>query len=275
MTYFDFNGRIFGNIQIGERAGCQARAPALDAAVSTLEVPGLGEPYGLLVLADGTRLVGTMQNRLQLLTPAGLLATLGGGDDDDDDDDGVTLVDGKVMMILLLFALLLACRRGADCDNGRLRKIVGRQVTTLAGGSKAGTADGAGAGARFKEPWRLPLDERGRLLVAECGRAGMLRVVDASLAPSVWMGPVDAAAEAAAQAQEERWRKKLWKPRSSKRTTASWWRRPSWRTWCWWWRGSASQRTATCWRRGASTFGGCCCRGCRRGVGSSRSRWGR
>jgi hypothetical protein len=48
----------------------RARAPALDAAVSTLEVPGLGQPYGLLVLADGTRLVGNEQNTLQLLTPA-------------------------------------------------------------------------------------------------------------------------------------------------------------------------------------------------------------
>jgi hypothetical protein len=32
----------------------------------------------------------------------------------------------------------------ADMHNQRLRKIVGRQVTTLAGGSEAGTADGAG-----------------------------------------------------------------------------------------------------------------------------------
>ena len=72
----------------------------------------------------------------------------------------------------------------AEFKNGRLRKIVGRQVT-LAGGSEAGTADGAGAGARFKEPgpWRLALDEPGRLLVAEVGRADTLRVVDASLTP--------------------------------------------------------------------------------------------
>jgi hypothetical protein len=74
---------------------------------------------------------------------------------------------------------------------------VGRQVTTLAGGSEAGTADGAGAGACFKEPIVLALDERGRLLVAERGRADTLRVVDASLAPPAWMGPVNPAAQAA------------------------------------------------------------------------------
>ncbi len=43
-------------------------------------------------------------------------------------------------------------------------------MTTLAGGSEAGTADGAGAGARFNKPCALALDERGRLLVAEAGR---------------------------------------------------------------------------------------------------------
>jgi hypothetical protein len=71
----------------------------------------------------------------------------------------------------------------ADKDNHRLRRLTGRHVTTLAGGSEAGTADGAGPGARFTNPSRLALDERGRLLVAESGRAATLRVVDASLAP--------------------------------------------------------------------------------------------
>jgi len=36
----------------------------------------------------------------------------------------------------------------ADFGNEWLRKIVGRQVTTLAGGSEQGTADGAGACVR-------------------------------------------------------------------------------------------------------------------------------
>ncbi len=102
-----------------------------------------------------------------------------------------------------------------DRANGRLQKIVGRQVTTLAGGPEAGTADGAGAAASFM---RLALDERGRLLVAECSRAPTLRVVDASLVPPAWMGPVDAAAEAAAEAHE----RKLSKWCTWWGTTASW-----------------------------------------------------
>ena len=87
----------------------------------------------------------------------------------------------------------------SDKENHRLRKIVGGQVTTLAGSSEPGTADGAGTVARFNQPHRLALDERGRLLVAELagvgGRKDTLRVVEASLAPPLWMGPVEEAAQ--------------------------------------------------------------------------------
>ena len=62
----------------------------------------------------------------------------------------------------------------SDRDNHRLRKIVGGQVTTLAGSSEPGTADGAGAVARFNQPYSVALDERGRLLVAERGREDTL-----------------------------------------------------------------------------------------------------
>jgi sugar lactone lactonase YvrE len=347
-------------------AAKRARASALDAAVSTLEVPGLGQPQDMFVMADGTRLFSTDQHTLQLLTPAGWLTNIAGSNDDDQkfvdgqrpaarfngpasmtvdaaghivvvdygnnalrrvskagevstlagngesgfadgqgeaarfnepegvalaandelvvadtenhairvvtpggavrtlagngeagftdgqgaaarfnsptglarDKDGSILVadmgnnavrrvtmEGKVSTVAGNVEAGYADGEGAaarfhrptsvvvdkegtivvaDCDNERLRKIVGQQVTTLAGGSEAGTADGVGAGTRFKQPFRLALDERGRLLVAEFGRVDSLRVVDASLAPPAWMGPVDAAEAAAAQAQEEK-----------------------------------------------------------------------
>jgi hypothetical protein len=95
------------------------------------------------------------------------------------------VVDGKGTIVV------------ADKENHRLRKIVGSLVTTLTGGSEAGTADGAGAGARFNKPCTLALDERGRLLVAEFGRSNTLRVVEASLAPPLWMGPVEKNSEEA------------------------------------------------------------------------------
>ena len=326
----------------GAPAAKRARAPALDAAVSTLAMPGLGAPNGMFVLEDGTRLVSTKEHTLQLLAPSGHFAALAGrrgksGKQDGPganarfnlptgitvDPAGQTVVadfnnhalrlvskagavstlagggaagfvdgqgaaarfyepdsvvvlpdsgefvvsdqlnhalrvvtpggavrrlagsgqpgfadgqgaaarfnhpaglaldaDGKsvlvadfgnhaVRRVTMAGAVSTVAGNGqkgfadgegaaarfhyprdvvadkegtivvADMDNHRLRKIRGGQVTTLAGGSEAGAADGAGAGARFTKPWRLALDERGRLLVSEVGRADTLRVVEA------------------------------------------------------------------------------------------------
>jgi hypothetical protein len=55
---------------------------------------------------------------------------------------------------------------------------------------EAGTADGIGPGARFDKPVFVAIDERGRLLVLELEQV-VLRVVDAGLVPTAWMGPVD------------------------------------------------------------------------------------
>jgi hypothetical protein len=125
----------------------------VDTTVFTLEVPGLGMPTGLLVLADGTRLVSTLQNRLQLLTPAGLLATLAGGEEDD--DDGVTLVDGKGPAARFYeLASMTVDAAGhivvADCGNNALRRVsTAGEVSTLAGNGEEGFADGQGDAARL------------------------------------------------------------------------------------------------------------------------------
>ena len=54
-------------------AAKRPRAPALEAAVSTLAVPGLGEPLGLMVLADGNRLVSTAEHTILALLTSGQL----------------------------------------------------------------------------------------------------------------------------------------------------------------------------------------------------------
>ena len=171
-------------------------------------------PMGLALDADGSVLVVDMYNHaVRRVTMAGAVSTVAGnGEKGYADGEGATarfnqpsdvVVDGHGTIVV------------ADRDNHLLRKIVGRQVTTLAGGSEAGAADGwqqaidktgkayyvnhdtkewsweapkfeddpTAAGARFNEPFRLALDQGGRLLVAEAGRADTLRVVEASLAP--------------------------------------------------------------------------------------------
>ena len=120
------------------------------------------------MLADGTRVISTEQNRLQLLTPAGLLATLAGGNDhddcDDDDDDDATLrydaslVDGQGpaarfnepggMTVDAAGHIVVV-----DTANDALRRVSkAGEVSTLAGNGEPGLADGKGDAARFNGP---------------------------------------------------------------------------------------------------------------------------
>ena len=68
-------------------AAKRARAPALDAVVSTVTVPGLGCPNGLFVLANGNRLA-CAGNALQLLAPSGQRAVIAGHRSDSGQQDG-------------------------------------------------------------------------------------------------------------------------------------------------------------------------------------------
>jgi hypothetical protein len=65
----------------------RARPPALDAAVSTVAVPGLGQPNGLFVLADGT-LLACAGNSIRVLSPSGLLYFLAGSNTSSGNQDG-------------------------------------------------------------------------------------------------------------------------------------------------------------------------------------------
>jgi hypothetical protein len=152
-------------------------------------------PMGLAVDVDGSILVTDSGNHaVRRVTMAGAVSTVAGNG-----QEGYAEGEGEAARFNHPTAVVVD-KEGtivvADRDHHRLRRMTGRHVTTLAGGSEAGTADGAGAGALFKEPHRLALDERGRLLVSEVGRPDTLRVVEASLAPPPWMGPVAAAAVA-------------------------------------------------------------------------------
>jgi DNA-binding beta-propeller fold protein YncE len=216
-----------GDIVVADAGNHAVRVVTAGGAVRTLA--GSGEPgfqdgqgadarfrypMGLALDADGSVLVVDMYNHaVRRVTMAGAVSTVAGnGEKGYADGEGATarfnqpadvVVDGHGTIVV------------ADRDNHLLRKIVGRQVTTLAGGSEAGAADGwqqaidntgkayyvnhdtkewsweapkleddpKAASARFNEPFRLALDQGGRLLVAEAGRADKLRVVEASLAP--------------------------------------------------------------------------------------------
>ena len=140
--------------------------------MSTLEVPGLGEPTGLLVLADGTRLVSTFQHTLQLLTPSGQLALIAGGNHDDDDD--ATLLDGQGpaarfnepggMTVDAAGHIVVA-----DGENNALCRVSkAGEVSTLAGGNmEVGFADGQGDAARLFDPKGVALAANDEIVVAD------------------------------------------------------------------------------------------------------------
>jgi sugar lactone lactonase YvrE len=121
-------------------------------------------PAGLALDAEENLLVADCgNNAIRRVTMAGVVSTVAGNGEEGFTDGAVAaarfngpnalVVDGEGVIIV------------ADTHNHRLRKIVGGQVTTLAGSSEPGTADGAGVVARFYKPCRLALDEHGRLLV--------------------------------------------------------------------------------------------------------------
>ena len=149
-------------------AAKRARAPALDAAVSTLEVPGLDEPNGMFVMADGNCLVTTEQHTLQLLTPAGQLALIAGDEDEDagfEDGKGANARFNYPNGITVDAAGHIVVLDGANHALRRVSKA--GEVSTLAGNGEAGFADGQGDAARFNGPAGVALAANDEIVVAD------------------------------------------------------------------------------------------------------------
>ena len=124
-------------------AAKRARAPALDAAVSTLAMPGLGVPEGLFVLEDGTRLA-CAGHSLRVVAPSGLIPalTLAGRSGEHGKQDGpgadarFSLPDGITVDPAGQTVV-------ADFGNNALRLVSkAGAVSTRAGTGEAGFADG-------------------------------------------------------------------------------------------------------------------------------------
>jgi hypothetical protein len=143
-------------------------------------------PYGLVLDAKDNLLVVDLGNHtIRRVTMTGAVSTV-----PDNGEKGVA--DGVVAAARFNRTYdLVVNGEGvivvADCNNHRLNKIVGGQVTTITDRSEPDPADGADVVARFNGSYRLALDEHGRLLVSEFadGYHGedTLRVVEASLTP--------------------------------------------------------------------------------------------
>ncbi len=149
------------------------------AKTATVIVARIGRPRGLAVLADGRLAVSDyMHHVIQLVDPAtGALSPLAGA------WDAKGMVDGGSGAAKFSTPYGLAVIPGsddlvvADFDNHRLR-IVGLDgsVSTLAGASTAGFADGSMSSALFHNPQGIAVTSSGDVYVTDLGNYRIRRL---------------------------------------------------------------------------------------------------
>jgi sugar lactone lactonase YvrE len=143
----------------------QARRPAaLEARVSTIELPGL-DIYSVLAGKGGKLFLGT-RTALYLYVD-GHLALIAGHSSEEGYNDG----QGDEARFDCIFGLAL--ERGgsvlvSDSGNNSVRRVSRHgQVTTVAGNGKQGFADGVGKAARFNWPDDIEVDSQGLIYVTD------------------------------------------------------------------------------------------------------------
>jgi sugar lactone lactonase YvrE len=152
---------------------------------------GLADPYGLVVDRHGNVFVadGGENNRIQMIAPDGVATTIAGSKEGFADGTGALAAfhtpsgmaidkDGNLYV--------------ADTGNNAIRKVTPQGVvTTIAGGGKAGFADGPANTARFNGPLGVAIDKSGTLYIADTyndrirvlGTDGMVRTLAGGAAP--------------------------------------------------------------------------------------------
>ena len=142
----------------------RARPAALEARVSTIELPGL-DIYSVLAGKGGKLFLGT-RTALYLYVD-GHLALIAGHSSEEGYNDG----QGDEARFDCIFGLAL--ERGgsvlvSDSGNNSVRRVSRHgQVTTVAGNGKQGFADGVGKAARFNWPDDIEVDSQGLIYVTD------------------------------------------------------------------------------------------------------------
>ncbi len=135
-------------------------------------------PSGITVTGSGTIYVADTGNHtLRVVTPGGTVSTLAGA------TGLVGVADGFGGEALFAYPYGVAIDGAgnlfiADHNNHTIRKMSpAGQVTTLAGSAGlSGSADGAGAGARFNGPTGVAVDGSGNIYVADAGNTSIRKI---------------------------------------------------------------------------------------------------
>ncbi|HEY6802794.1 MAG TPA: hypothetical protein VI306_04365 [Pyrinomonadaceae bacterium] len=148
----------------------------------------LNSPSGLALDQGGNLYVAdTGNNRIQKITPAGVVSTVAGTGKAGYADGAASSAefDGPIGIALNAQGNIFV----ADTYNDRIRKIsTDGQVTTVAGSGRTGDADGETAGARFDTPCGLVAYPDGSLVIADTGNNKLKKI---SLNGQVTTLPID------------------------------------------------------------------------------------
>lgn len=133
--------------------------------------PGLSarfnQPCGIAVDTNGTVYVGdTSNNEIRKITPDGTVSTLVGS-------TNAGFINGVGTSARFSWPQGLAFDKEgnllvADAKNNMIRKVaLDGSVTTIAGATNSGSADGVGTAARFHHPFGLAIDRTGNIFVSD------------------------------------------------------------------------------------------------------------
>ena len=143
----------------------RARPAALEARVSTTELPGLGKVRSVLAVKGGARFLGT--RTALYLQVDGRLALIAGHPSQKGFKDGrrdEARFNGIAGLAMERGGSVLVCDHG----NNSVRRVSPHgQVTTVAGDGKQGFANGVGNAARFNKPYDIDVDRQGLIYVAD------------------------------------------------------------------------------------------------------------